>query len=412
MNKFNPHLAKVRGMVSYGLGPVLGLISGPILARALGPTGRGQFASVMEPLTLAAAIASFGIPSAITYFISQGHNPKHVLKIGFLIGIIPTLFICALMWVYSGPVSASQNLPRGFVAGAWTFVLISVVIQLRRAFWQGSAGWLVLDTERGIYSVLRFIAVVVAALLGAHSATIFVLVQLAMILVGGVILWLPWKRDTHHIPQKVPQRSFLRYSTLAAVGTIAMVANNRLDQVLMPAQTSSAQMGFYAVAVTIAEIPLVFATLASRDTLQMSGAGKSIKQILRHNAIYIVGALVSSVCLGFGASWYLPLFFGTEFNPAITAIHLLSIGTGLTTVAVVAISFIAGKGAPTFSSLVPVSGLFVTLVAFQIYWTKVDATVASWISLAAQGSAAIVGLILTWVVLRKRQPLDASTNSH
>lgn len=394
---------KVRGILAYGLGPMLGLISGPILAQSLKPVGRGQFASVMEPLTIAAAVASVGIPTAITYFISRGGNPQIVQRLGLLFGFIPTTLICVALWLYSGPVADTQNLPRGFVAGAWSAVILSVAIQIRRAYWQGLAGWLVLDTERSFFSIARFWAIIICVVIGAQSAQFFVVAVLLAFVISATILWLPWKRNSPKKVEELSRHSFVRYSLLAAVGSIAIVANNRIDQVLMPAQTSSSEMGFYAVAVTIAEVPLVFATLASRDTLQLSSSGEPLWQILKHNRVYFAGVLISSICLGLGANWYLPLFFGNDFRPAIFSIHLLSIGTIFSTVAVISISFIAGKGAPIFSSLVPLIGLVVTLIAFYFCWYKVDASVSSWISLGAQGSSAFLGLILTWVVLQKRK---------
>lgn len=400
---------KIRGIFAYGLGPMLGLISGPILAQSLKPVGRGQFASVMEPLTIAAAVASVGIPTAITYFISRGGNPQNAQRLAFLFGLIPTILVCIFLWLYSGPVSDTQNLPRGFVAGAWSAVILSVAIQIRRAYWQGLAGWLVLDVERLFFSIARFLAIIISVIIGAQSVQFFVFAVLLAFIFSATILWLPWKRNNLKEIEELSRTSFVRYSVLAAVGSIAIVANNRLDQVLMPAQTSSSEMGFYAVAVTVAEVPLVFVTLAARDTLQLSGSGKPLKQILKHNWLYFAGVLVTSICLGLGANWYLPLFFGLEFSPAIIAIHILCIGTIFSTVAVVSISLIAGRGAPILSSLVPLIGLVVTLIAFYSCWNKVDATVASWISLGAQGSSAIVGLILTWIVLQKIKLEESST---
>jgi O-antigen/teichoic acid export membrane protein len=395
--------SSARSIFSYGLGPLLGLITGPILAITLKPAGRGQFASVMEPITIAAAFATFGVPTAVSFFISRGADPRGVIKLSLLTAALPTLLTCMGLWAYSGPVSTSQNLPRVFVVAAWTAAVISVFVQVKRSYWQGLAGWFVLDLDRSLVALLRFLGIVICVFLGFTDAKFFVVAALVAFVVAVSSLWWPWERQLRKNFIELDTKYFVRYSFFGGLGSIAMVANNRLDQLLMPAQATSVEVGFYAVAVTVAEVPLIFASLASREILVMSAAGNSVIAILRKTSTYFIGVAVSSLLLGIGSFLYVPLFFGTEFGPSIPAVQILSITAALTTIALCANSFIAGKGAPTYSSLVPVSGLVMTLICFKVGWNRVDATVASQISLISQGSAAIVGVALTWLIFRRSQ---------
>ena len=50
---------------------LVALITGPILAHALGVFGRGQVAAGQAPLVLASTIASFGIPEAVTFAVAS-----------------------------------------------------------------------------------------------------------------------------------------------------------------------------------------------------------------------------------------------------------------------------------------------------------------------------------------------------
>src|SRR3954453_22876627 len=61
--------------------PATALITGPILARALGPEGRGVFAAVTTPLLLASVLGTFGLQDALTQFLARrGLTPASGLR--------------------------------------------------------------------------------------------------------------------------------------------------------------------------------------------------------------------------------------------------------------------------------------------------------------------------------------------
>ncbi len=129
---------KIRSIVLYALGPALGILSGPILARAMGPDGRGQFASIMQPITIASAIASIGIPSAIAVYIARGNSPRRCYQIGLTTAMLPTIIIVVAMVFYGRVVSERQNIPYATILLCWTAIVLSVVVQIRRGAWQAS----------------------------------------------------------------------------------------------------------------------------------------------------------------------------------------------------------------------------------------------------------------------------------
>ncbi|MFW8744947.1 lipopolysaccharide biosynthesis protein [Mesorhizobium japonicum] len=394
-----------RGIIAYGAAPALGLLSGPVLAQTLGPAGRGQFASVMEPLTVAGAVASIGIPAAVTYFSAQrGADAERIYRIGLLVAIVPSILVYAGMIWYSGEISRAQGLPRLVVVAAWAMILVSAVVQIRRGYWQGRAAWARLDLERFGFAVLRFAAVVVVALLGIHESSAFIGAALLAFVLAALLLWAPAPgrpRDRSHGVVVPRGGEFVGYSLTAAIGTISLVANNRLDQVLMPAQASSAQVGLYAVAVTVAEVPLVLAVLAARNALQLASAGQSLRAIVREVWIYVAMTAASSVVLAVFAGFYLPLFFGASFEPSVIAVQVLSIGTSIASFATVAGSIVSGRRRPALSSVIPLSGLVTTTVGFVALWGRVDSLTAAVIATLSQGVSVVAAAVVLAVVVRR-----------
>jgi O-antigen/teichoic acid export membrane protein len=65
-----PIASRLRTLVlssfAYLVVPLSALMTGPLLARSLGPEGRGLMAALLAPLALANVLFTFGVPDALT----------------------------------------------------------------------------------------------------------------------------------------------------------------------------------------------------------------------------------------------------------------------------------------------------------------------------------------------------------
>ncbi|WP_072740488.1 lipopolysaccharide biosynthesis protein [Rhodococcus pyridinivorans] len=399
---------KIRSIVLYALGPALGILSGPILARAMGPDGRGQFASIMQPITIASAIASIGIPSAIAVYIARGNSPRRCYQIGLTTAMLPTIIIVVAMVFYGRVVSERQNIPYATILLCWTAIVLSVVVQIRRGAWQGVGRWRLLDVERGGAAVARFVFVLIVALLGLRSAESFAAGALLSFVLVSCMLFIPLPKSNGSASPATGD--FARFSILASVGTIATIASSRLDQLLMPIATDASQLGFYAVAVTVAEVPLIFGTLAARNALQLSAAGKNLRTIARESSMFFWAGSISAVVILLCADWIVPIVFGDDFQQSVLAIKLLALGSIFTWVMLVTSAVISGRGRPGLGSAIALSSLLFTIVAFLIFWTAMSSTTAAAIALASSIVAATLGVVLTARVRAVPRP-DESTST-
>jgi O-antigen/teichoic acid export membrane protein len=356
----------------------------------------------MQPITVAGAFASIGVPAAVTYFVAKGGDPKKTYRRALLVTGIPALTVYFLMALYSGVVEQAQDIDRGILLIAWLAILLSAVVQVRRGMWQGCAGWLRLDTERASYALLRFAAVVTVALIGLQLAAPYAYASLGAFVVAAMVLWVPHGPSPVEEQKDVSVVEIRAYAGAAAFGTIATVANNRLDQVLFPAAGSSAELGYYAVAVTVAEVPLVFGVLAARNVLTLASKGASLGGMFRSVRLYVIGTLGGSICLAAVATWALPLVFGREFQPAVGAAVLLAFGTIFTAAALGLVSVLSGWGRPGLGSVVPLSGLVVTLVGFAVNWGEVTSLYAGVVAAMSQAVACLCGIVIVYRLRRDK----------
>lgn len=400
---------KIRGIIAYGAGPALGLASGPLLARAMGPDGRGEFASIMQPLTLAGALASIGIPAAATYFVAKGeYRDRSVLIRGMILSILFAAIAYGILVAYSSPVSNAQGINRTFLIVIWLLVFVLAAVQIQRGYLQGQARWRLLDFERFLFAILRFGGVAVLAFLGVSTAEDYVVASLSAFIFAGVLLWWPSRQSPVAQPhKKIPYPVLANYSLSAALGTIAVVANNRMDQILLPLMTQSREVGFYAVAVTVAEVPIILGTLASRDALYAASRGYSPQQVFRSSALYLGGAAALGVLLAIFAPLFMAPVFGDAFSEAVSSVQILCLGTIFACFALTLTAVIAGIGRPALSSVVPLVGLVVTGLLFWMFSQSMTSTIAAVVAAISQIVSVIVGLLVL-VIISKFQNLRRS----
>lgn len=407
---------KMRGVLAYGLGPVLGLASGPLLARAMGPEGRGQFAAIMQPLTLAGAIASIGIPAAVTYFMAQGKfNNRSILVRGLIISAFFAAASYLALVIYSEQLSLVQDIPRNFLMIIWLLVFASAAVQIRRGFLQGGANWKTLDLERFSFAVLRFVVVAALALIGISSAETYAIGSLAAFLAGGFIVWWPIRsknREDRDSRPKVSYSALTGYSLSAALGTIAVVANNRLDQVLLPIMAPSHEVGFYAIAVTVAEVPIILGTLAARDALYQSSRGDSPLEILKSSRVYLIGSVGLGILLSVLAPYYMAPVFGADFDGAVRSVQVLAVGTIFACFAMAFTAIISGCGRPALSSLIPLCGLVLTVGLFIFYASDMSSVFAAFIAAVSQAISVVVGIILLAIFKIRPRKVETSDKQY
>lgn len=396
------NLGQLRGIFAYGLGPILGLASGPILARALGPEGRGQFAAIMQPISVAAAVASIGIPTAVTYFIAKSYDRRRTLKIAlWMCAPVAILTYLCMAW-YAKTVSANQGIDIVLLWIAWTAIIASAFVQIRRAYWQGLGNWRRLDWERAVFAILRFLGVCAVAAIGISIAGPYAIVSLAAFVCAAVILYITPASQAVESPKIPNTKQVLKYSLSASIGTIAIIASSRLDQIVLPAATSAVELGYYAVAVTVAEVPVIFGVLAARNVLQSAASGLPIRRCLVEVRLYIIAGVSTCVIAAAVAPVAVPLVFGDDFKSSVFSVQILAISSIFAIVTMATISLISGLGYPFVSSLLPLSGGVATVVLFFIYWDSISSVSAAKISLASQLIILLVGLCaVLWVKFRQ-----------
>lgn len=411
----NRILSLIRSWAAYAAMPAIGIITAPMLAHALGPEGRGQLAGMLQPIVLAGAIAALGVPSAVTYFIGGGRDPRRVTQIAVRISILMTLIVAAGLYLYSGTVARQIGVDRGLMLLVWLAFLPSAFISIRRAHLQGLRNYRALDLERVIASGLRFGQIVLLCLAGISDVRIYAVAYMAAGLTASCVLrvpkraGLPWPTD-----YKVAMRAgeIARYALLASFGTIASAMSSRLDQAIMPAVVPVVELGYFSVAVAVAEVSTIISSVAVRNVLAETSTGIGRWAIVWSVLIGGAGQVILVGAMLLASPYVVPIIFGRDFAPAVDLIRILLLGTFIAYWGGCASAFLAGLGRPGLASMGPAAGALCTALLFWMRWHNMDAMAASWISVTSQIVTVTTGAIsILWLVRRRPVKLEAAADT-
>jgi O-antigen/teichoic acid export membrane protein len=306
--------------------------TGVVVARSLGPFGRGEMAAIGLWSTFLAALVTLGIPTALAYQTRRRpeHGPENFAVSVFMMlvmgGVAAAVGIFIIPLLLRGYDHSAVRAAQAFMLFAPTILLSHVVsahLEAVGAF------------RRSILAQFNPSIVTLLALVILHLWAHFspMLAALAYAVPSSLqALWLVarlWPRGLHSLSGLVGRaRDLLRYGLRSygtdIVGTLA----SQLDLAVIVMFLSAAQLGLYSIALTLSRLlNIVQASLVSVIFPRASSLDpeEGIALITR-------AARVSTMMsIGLGALFLLivpillPRLYGGDFRAAIALLPLLTV---------------------------------------------------------------------------------------
>jgi O-antigen/teichoic acid export membrane protein len=176
---------------------------------------------------------------------------------------------------------------------------------------------------------------------------------------------------------------------------VAFQANSRLDQALMIPLAGSVQLGLYAAAVTIAEVPSLFYWAIRDMVLPEATRRKDAQFIARIARISLVLTALAAASLALVTPLLVQLLFGSQYAGAVTPLRWLLLAT-----IVPSFGNIVGLGLlafdkPWLRSFIQMTGLGMTVIGILLFVPRFGANGAAIVSLVAY-SVASIGYIVAF----------------
>lgn len=391
----SPWSFRFDSMVTTGAGLfvyALSAVTGPLLARNLGPAGRGDLAAVLVPTEMVGWILCFGMPLAAV-FHSRHHEDRSLVMSSWAFALVAGGALVLASW-WAIPWYLRDHAPetvgwfRAFLVSVIVFAPVMTAVQLLTA-----RGAILLFNFWKLFPLVVNSAFVVAlAVTGDLTLRTAILAAFT-----AKVLWFAGALTS---TRSWPGRGFrrlvmgrqLRYGSRVIVGSLSQLIVARLDQFLLVGLVAPRLLGFYAVAVTAvgftAPMSEGIATILFPRLLQSRGEER--RQTLRRAVEWTFAASVlCSAGIGLLAPWVLPALFGEAFRSSLAPLWILLPGQCAANVGRVIASKLLADNRPGTASAalgvaaaITVVGLLVTVDRYGIHGAAAVTTASQVVYLA------------------------------
>jgi antigen flippase len=371
------------------------VVQGILVARLLGPAGRGQFAAAILWPGLFAAMGGMGVSVALARRAGRAHDLARVIRTGLVLTlltgtVVAVLCAAAIPWLLPGNDTVVRNAAYVFVP----FIIFNQVSLAMIAIDQG-AGWFAqMNWTRLIVNPVYLLFVVVLWFTGVRDVGWFViglLIANAAVAFARVTLAvqrapLPGQME----PVNAVLHEALPYGLAGLLGALAASA----DKALLLYLLGTAQLGFYTVALTAASVVNSLAGAAGTVSFGMSAQVKDregfdrVARMFRFTAwTWLLAGLGVAVIIPI----VLPLLYGAVFRPAIWPAILLIPAAALTGQASILEESMRAQGRAFVGLEARAAGL---VVMIAMGWLLAPVVGIYGVVFAAIGSQAIVLIVM------------------
>jgi len=368
-----PLFAMFQTMGTQGLILCANLGTGVIMARLLGPHGRGEFAAVSIWPQLLAMMATAGLNGAIVFRMRRNTAESGAVVGAALLagGAFSVLAAAAGVFLIGGLLAQYPAPVVLFAQLCLVSVLVNSVSLIIKQSYTGAGQYGLSNFTNLLPQVLQLVVLICFWLFGTltpQNAVLSLLgtglVALLFVLPGFVRRLRPRLRGAW---RELP--ALLSYSGRGSLNDVVFTAAFFLDRLVLIPLLSPAQLGLYAVAFSFSRIiqlaqTAVMSVFLSHLSDRDSQEGKRLHDLALR--FLLAGMFVACVGLWIVGEWLLTFAFGAEFAAANWIFRLLVIEAAISVLGQVTVQLFLAHDRPGVVSTLQVATLGLSLLCLLI----------------------------------------------
>ena len=330
---------------------VTSFVSSVLIARTLGPAGKGQLSVVQQVLNILSVVLNMGITTANTYFIGKDrHGVGEVLGNSFLASIALGLLGAPLMWLFTtGPLAVVEGIPLAATAIAIALLPLALVNQFVQGINVGVGEMKAISRTQMAGTAASIVVILVAWALGQLTVPVAMLATTVNVAVTFVLNTTRlFKRYTQRIRiHLASMREAASYSFKAYANHLATYLSYRADIIIVGYLAGAETVGIYSIAVMAAELMWYVPKALAQALLSKSvQAGEQSADMLALRSSRVTAALMLVICLvaALLINPLIRLVYGVEFLPAVLPFFVLLPGVWLNGISQVLFANLTAKG--------------------------------------------------------------------
>jgi O-antigen/teichoic acid export membrane protein len=369
---------------------ILATITGILVARLLGPEGRGQFAIAILWPSVIVAIGNLGLREAFTY--EQAKNPEIQSK---LTGHMIILAICQAVILMAIGLLLIPLLTQSHTSEVTNSSLIFLLVIPANllaiyglGLLQGSLHISLFNAIRLSVNLVYLLGVSTLWLLGSVTVWTITLSLLVANIVTSILsvtaaiqqFGITWRIDLNLT------RRLFAYGIRNHTGNLSFMLNQRMDQMLMAVLITPVQLGWYTAAVNVSSLTRLasgaFGTLVFPKVASSVSSDQQKVTILysRLNATLTYGICIFLLIT---IPILIPLLYGEAYIPSIVPALILTIATVFVALGQAWAGSLRGLGSPFIPAKAELISLVITVIGLALTlrtWGIMGATVTSLIA--------------------------------
>lgn len=374
--------------------------SNVVIARYLGPAGKGVLSLIMSFLAMTLMIGMFGVDEANIYYLSSRKAfHRNVLANGIFHTICTTL-ICVVVYLVFA---------KWFVGNPLKGVDVRyyyVVVALIPFYFANQHAKSILLGHRAVYRynvyvIMQFVTLFVAHLflipaLGLAGGVVAIVLSTLLLMVLGTVFMYSYGPPARSIEVSLLKKSY-GFGLRSQLGILFSFLNQRLDIFIVNYFLSPYHVGIYAIAVAVGELPwhlpasvatILFPWVAD---MKREEATQFTAYVMR-NIMFVTAILV--VILALTGRFLIALLFGSAFADSTALLYVLLPGILSLGITRILGGYFQGIGKPELGTLM-VSFSFVETIALDLLLIpRIGAMGAAIASSVSYISSAFVGLVI------------------
>ncbi len=387
------------GTVATGLlGQLVTIVSGIIVARALGVEGRGYLALfVIFPIAIS-YLGSLGIPHSVTYYTASGEISSDTVRYIFLRFFPLQGMILLLLHVLVLELYVEGMLADIRMAGYVTILVIPFILAQHygMALVQGVGKFFLFNVLRLIVPVTYTIAVLIIFIFEFSDLRIILAAWVLSNILSGSVAFYVAITHIEGICNKntksVSFKAIVNFGVKGLFGSVTPLESFRLDHVLAGFLMSPAMLGLYVVGQAFSNLPQFIARSAGMVVYPVVAkkAGEIGKKKLVWRFFWFVTFfnIIITTLLILTLPYLLPFLFGDDFGDAIVLGQILLVGTVVAASRRIFVEGLRGIGVPHVSTVAEISmypwlaiGIPLLIVWYENIGLAIGVTIAYFISL-------------------------------
>lgn len=344
-------------------------VTGVLLARWLGPSGRGDYAAVTSYFGLALVFFELGLGSSVVYHVSK-RRASQADYVRTAAGLLIPLAVAAAF----GSVVLGLTVFGDSSSRRAAFLVIPCSIAL--GFASAPASFALQSLNMRSWNLTRlsqpaafFLLTVGVHLMTPLTVALIVNLMTISLVIQALLSWWLYLRASSQRGRfrRDEVRPMLRFGVLNMSSSAPNVVNGRVDQIVLAVMVSSAELGQYAVAVSLSVLaaPLVmaFGHVAFPSLARGDRIAETIRTATRGS---ILVSLVSLALILVAGPFLVPVIFGSGYQSVTRLLLVLAPGAAVVVVNQVLGDVLRGLGRPGAVALCEWLGVVLTVVGLVL----------------------------------------------